>query len=240
MVSNHRTRRLKGTAPGVSLLPAICDAAAGRSEILLDSGIRGGTDVLKALALGASGVLVARPVLWGLATDGQRGVQRVPSPPRDELRGAMKLSGCRDVSQARRLDLLAHGSRCPPQALAGGHRRQGLRLSATGSRTALPRSTPTRSAAGSHIRSSRPGCRAPVARKRPTPCANGSRPTARPAMRSGPAAGRPKWWKRPTSGCARHFRNEPQPVTPLTSHPSHSAPPHRAADRHLVNGVTPR
>ncbi|WP_251091451.1 alpha-hydroxy-acid oxidizing protein [Streptomyces sp. Caat 7-52] len=109
VVSHHGTRQLGTVAPGISLLPAICDAVARRAEVLLDSGIRSGTDVLKALALGASGVLVGRPVLWGLAADGQRGVERILSLLRSQLEDVMVLAGCRDVPQAWRLDHLTQG-----------------------------------------------------------------------------------------------------------------------------------
>jgi 4-hydroxymandelate oxidase len=67
---------------------------AGRAEILLDGGIRRGTDVIKALALGARAVMVGRPVLWGLATDGEPGVTRVLQILHDELDTALALCGC--------------------------------------------------------------------------------------------------------------------------------------------------
>jgi 4-hydroxymandelate oxidase len=67
---------------------------AGRAEVLMDGGIRWGTDVLKALALGARAVLVGRPVLWGLAADGQAGVGAVLEILRAELARAMALAGC--------------------------------------------------------------------------------------------------------------------------------------------------
>jgi 4-hydroxymandelate oxidase len=67
---------------------------AGRVEILLDGGIRRGTDVVKALALGARAVMVGRPVLWGLAAAGEQGVMRVLEILRDELDTALALCGC--------------------------------------------------------------------------------------------------------------------------------------------------
>ena len=68
----------------------------------MDGGIRRGTDILKALALGARAVLVGRPVLWGLAVDGARGVQQVLSILHTELERAMKLAGCPRLSSINR------------------------------------------------------------------------------------------------------------------------------------------
>ena len=94
IVSNHGGRQLDGSLAGIEALPEIAEAVDGRSEIYLDGGIRRGTDVLKALALGARAVFVGRPVLWGLAVDGQAGVQHVLELLRAELELAMGLSGC--------------------------------------------------------------------------------------------------------------------------------------------------
>jgi 4-hydroxymandelate oxidase len=93
VVSNHGGRQLDGSPATISVLPSIADAVGGRIEILLDGGVRRGTDVLKALALGAKAVLVGRPVLWGLAVSGQSGVERVLSILRSELDLAMALAG---------------------------------------------------------------------------------------------------------------------------------------------------
>jgi 4-hydroxymandelate oxidase len=71
-----------------------------RCEVLLDSGIRSGTDVLKALSLGAHGVLLGRPALWGLASGGARGAAQVLSLLAEELTEAMMLAGCPDVGSA--------------------------------------------------------------------------------------------------------------------------------------------
>jgi isopentenyl diphosphate isomerase/L-lactate dehydrogenase-like FMN-dependent dehydrogenase len=76
------------------VLPEVVEAVAGRCEVFLDGGIRRGTDVLKALALGARAVLVGRPILWGLAANGQEGVRHVLELLRAELELAMKLAGC--------------------------------------------------------------------------------------------------------------------------------------------------
>jgi isopentenyl diphosphate isomerase/L-lactate dehydrogenase-like FMN-dependent dehydrogenase len=71
----------------------VVEAVAGRIEVLTDGGIRRGTDVLKALGLGARAVLIGRPYLWGLAVDGEAGVRRVLELLRDEVRLAMILAG---------------------------------------------------------------------------------------------------------------------------------------------------
>jgi 4-hydroxymandelate oxidase len=69
------------------------DAVGGRAEVYMDGGVRRGTDVLKALALGARAVLIGRPYLWGLAVDGEAGVRRVLELLREELSLAMALAG---------------------------------------------------------------------------------------------------------------------------------------------------
>jgi 4-hydroxymandelate oxidase len=103
VVSNHGGRQLDGAVAGIDALPEIADAVRGGCEVLLDSGIRSGTDVLRALALGASGVLLGRPLMWGLAVDGERGAVRVLELLAAELRDAMGLAGCGDVAAARRM-----------------------------------------------------------------------------------------------------------------------------------------
>jgi 4-hydroxymandelate oxidase len=103
VVSNHGGRQLDGAVPSTAALPAVCDTVQGRCEVLLDSGIRGGIDVLRALALGAGGVLLGRPALWGLASGGPDGAARVLSLLAEELTEAMYLAGCADVASARNL-----------------------------------------------------------------------------------------------------------------------------------------
>jgi 4-hydroxymandelate oxidase len=93
IVSNHGGRQLDGVLPALEALPEIVREAAGRCEVLMDGGVRRGTDVLKALALGARAVLVGRPILWGLAAAGPEGVGHVLSLLRDELELAMALAG---------------------------------------------------------------------------------------------------------------------------------------------------
>jgi 4-hydroxymandelate oxidase len=97
VVSNHGGRQLDGVAAGITALPEVVDAVAGRIPVLMDGGVRRGTDVLKALALGAAGVLVGRPTAWGLTINGEQGVVDVLEILRAELRNAMILSGCRTV-----------------------------------------------------------------------------------------------------------------------------------------------
>ncbi|MBW5252601.1 alpha-hydroxy-acid oxidizing protein [Streptomyces sp. P01-B04] len=103
VVSNHGGRQLDGAIPAVDALEAVCAAIDGRVEVLVDSGFRSGVDVLKALALGASGVLVGRPLLWGLAAGGEAGAREVLGLLAEELRDALGLAGCANVSEASRL-----------------------------------------------------------------------------------------------------------------------------------------
>lgn len=103
VVSNHGGRQLDGALPSVIALPQVAAAVGGQCQVLMDSGVRSGTDVLRALALGADGVLVGRPVLWGLSTAGAQGVAQVLSLLRTELEEALLLSGCADLAAARTL-----------------------------------------------------------------------------------------------------------------------------------------
>ncbi|MFG2736442.1 alpha-hydroxy-acid oxidizing protein [Streptomyces carpaticus] len=100
VVSNHGGRQLDGAVASVAALPPVVRAVAGRCPVLLDSGVRGGTDVLRALALGASGALLGRPALWGLAAAGESGVRDVLRLLRAELEEAMLLSGCGTLADA--------------------------------------------------------------------------------------------------------------------------------------------
>jgi 4-hydroxymandelate oxidase len=102
VVSNHGGRQLDASPATIDVLPRIADAVAGRCEILLDGGIRRGTDVIKALALGAKAVLVGRPVLWGLAAGGREGVAAALGVLRRELDLAFALCGCPDVASVTR------------------------------------------------------------------------------------------------------------------------------------------
>ena len=102
IVSNHGGRQLDGVPASIEALPAIVEAVEGRVEVYMDGGVRRGTDVLKALALGARAVLVGRPILWGLAVDGAAGAQHVLELLRDELERAMVLAGVPDVASIDR------------------------------------------------------------------------------------------------------------------------------------------
>ena len=94
VVSNHGGRQLDGAHASLDVLPEIVDVVAERCLVLMDGGIRRGTDVVTALALGARAVLVGRPVLWGLAVDGENGVRRILELLRGETELALRLLGC--------------------------------------------------------------------------------------------------------------------------------------------------
>lgn len=98
VVSNHGGRNLDSALSGFRALPAVVDKVDGRVPVLMDGGVRRGTDVLKALALGADGVLVGRPVIWGLTVAGSRGVEHVLRTLTRELAMAMALCGVRNIS----------------------------------------------------------------------------------------------------------------------------------------------
>ena len=93
IVSNHGGRQLDTALASIDALPEIVEAVTGRCEVYLDGGIRRGTDILKALALGARAVLVGRPILWGLAANGAQGVFQVLEILRKELELSMALAG---------------------------------------------------------------------------------------------------------------------------------------------------
>ncbi len=94
IVSNHGGRQLDTVPATIDLLPAVVDAVDGRIPVLMDGGIRRGTDVVKALALGANAVAIGRPVLWGLAVGGEAGVSQVLEMLRSEVERALALCGC--------------------------------------------------------------------------------------------------------------------------------------------------
>jgi 4-hydroxymandelate oxidase len=98
IVSNHGGRQLDTVPATIDALPAIVEAVGDKMEILIDGGVRRGTDVVKALAYGARAVLLGRPVLWGLAMNGEEGVSLVLELIRQELDLAMALSGCPTVA----------------------------------------------------------------------------------------------------------------------------------------------
>ncbi|XP_022094141.1 hydroxyacid oxidase 1-like [Acanthaster planci] len=99
VVSNHGARVLDGSLATIDVLAEVVEAVRGSGiEVYLDGGVRSGTDVLKALALGARAVFIGRPVLWGLAYDGQEGVRKVLQIIRDEFSQAMGLAECASLS----------------------------------------------------------------------------------------------------------------------------------------------
>ncbi len=102
VVSNHGGRQLDAAPATIEVLGRCVDAVGGRGEVYLDGGVRRGADVVKALAYGARAVLVGRPILWGLAAGGRRGVTLALELLRRELDLAMALCGCPDVAHITR------------------------------------------------------------------------------------------------------------------------------------------
>jgi isopentenyl diphosphate isomerase/L-lactate dehydrogenase-like FMN-dependent dehydrogenase len=102
MVSNHGGRQLDGSVSSIRALPEIAAAVDGRIPVLLDGGVRRGTDALKALLLGADAVFMGRPVLWALSAGGAQGVIDMVSLLADELRLALQLCGCNSLPEAKR------------------------------------------------------------------------------------------------------------------------------------------
>jgi isopentenyl diphosphate isomerase/L-lactate dehydrogenase-like FMN-dependent dehydrogenase len=98
VVSNHGGRNLDGVPPTISALPEVVEAADGRAEVFMDGGIRRGTDVVKALALGAQAVLMGRPYLYGLAANGEEGVDQALELMRNEIHRAMAFCGAPTVA----------------------------------------------------------------------------------------------------------------------------------------------
>jgi 4-hydroxymandelate oxidase len=107
-VSNHGGRIFDGVAATADVLPEVVDMVDGRAEVYVDGGIRSGTDVVKALALGARAVLTGRPVLWGLTVAGEAGALEVLRLFRSELEAAMAFCGACDVAGLTR-DLVTRG-----------------------------------------------------------------------------------------------------------------------------------
>ncbi|KAB5564025.1 hypothetical protein DKX38_004079 [Salix brachista] len=107
IVSNHGGRQLDYTPATISVLEEVVQAVGRKVPVLLDGGVRRGTDVFKALALGAQAVLVGRPVIYGLAAKGEAGVRKVMHMLKDELELTMALAGCptlKDISRSHELD----------------------------------------------------------------------------------------------------------------------------------------
>ena len=106
-VSNHGGNNLDGTPAPLRSLPAVVDAVGDQIEVLLDGGVRRGSDVVKALALGANAVMIGRAYLWGLAVNGQAGVENVLDVIRGGIDSALLALGKSDISQLDRTDVVA-------------------------------------------------------------------------------------------------------------------------------------
>lgn len=102
IVSNHGGRQLDSAIPALDALPDVVEAVKGRAEVLVDGGVRRGTDVLKALALGARAVLIGRPAAWGLAVGGEEGVRHVMELLRGELLRDLMLCGYASPAEVER------------------------------------------------------------------------------------------------------------------------------------------
>ena len=99
IVSNHGGRADDSGRGAIDSLAEVAPAVNGRAILLMDSGIRRGTDILKALALGADAIMIGRPYLWGLGSFGQAGVERALEILRDEFRIAMEFAGTRRINE---------------------------------------------------------------------------------------------------------------------------------------------
>lgn len=105
VISNHGGRVLDSTPSVAAVLPSVVAAVGGQCKILVDSGIRSGQDVFKALAMGADAVCIGRPYVWGLAAEGAMGVAKVIRTLRDELEMTMALTGVSSLAEIRQVDL---------------------------------------------------------------------------------------------------------------------------------------
>lgn len=105
IISNHGGRQLESVVAPIDALPAIAKAVQNRIPLIVDGGIRSGEDILKAIALGAHAVMIARPILWGLAVAGEEGVSVVLDKLQRELVTAMRLVGCQSLKMVHQLGL---------------------------------------------------------------------------------------------------------------------------------------
>ena len=119
VVSNHGGRQLDGASASVRALPEVVSAVRGRGEVLMDGGIRRGSDVVKALCLGARAVLVGRAYAWGLGAAGEAGVARAIEIPRTEISRTLRLIGCASVSALDRTYV-----ECPGEWTVPPHERE--------------------------------------------------------------------------------------------------------------------
>jgi 4-hydroxymandelate oxidase len=99
IVSNHGGRQFDTAPAAIDVVARVADAIGDRAEVIVDGGIRRGSDVVKAIAMGARAVQIGRPIVWGLIVDGEDGVRDVLSLLRDELDLAMALAGCRSIDE---------------------------------------------------------------------------------------------------------------------------------------------
>jgi isopentenyl diphosphate isomerase/L-lactate dehydrogenase-like FMN-dependent dehydrogenase len=102
IVSNHGARQLDTVPATIEALPEIVEAVDGQIEVHIDGGIRRGTDIVKAIALGAKAVGVGRPIIWGLAVNGEQGAARILSILRKDFELAMRLCGCTTVDEIKK------------------------------------------------------------------------------------------------------------------------------------------
>jgi len=113
IVSNHGGRQVDGAVGALDALPRVVEAVDRRVPVLFDSGVRGGADVFKALALGATAVGLGRPYIYGLALAGQRGVQEVIANVLAEFDLTMGLAGCATIGEVAAVELVRAGA-APP------------------------------------------------------------------------------------------------------------------------------
>jgi isopentenyl diphosphate isomerase/L-lactate dehydrogenase-like FMN-dependent dehydrogenase len=116
VVSNHGGRQLDRAPASIDALPAIIERVGNRAEVYLDSGIRRGTDVVIAICLGAKGVFIGRPYLYGLAGAGEQGVSAILDIFRSEIERTLLLMGCRSITALDRSWLLTGKSRANPHS----------------------------------------------------------------------------------------------------------------------------
>jgi len=106
-VSNHGGNNLDGTPAPIRALPAVVDAVGGQIDVVMDGGVRRGSDVVKAVALGAKAVMIGRAYLWGLAANGQAGVENVLDVLRGGIDSALLGLGKSHVNELTRDDVVA-------------------------------------------------------------------------------------------------------------------------------------
>jgi L-lactate dehydrogenase (cytochrome)/(S)-mandelate dehydrogenase len=125
VVSNHGGRQLNFAAAALDALPAIARRVAGRAQVLVDGGIRRGSDVVKALCLGADAVCIGRPYLYGMAAAGPDGAQRIVDIFRDEITRCMTLMGVAKLADLDETWLLPAGQAITETGPAGPAPRKG-------------------------------------------------------------------------------------------------------------------